>query len=172
MQAALSIRKQVAPLLSKKEGRNILKGRTKKITQIEIMGYEKNVLPFAQKAHTMAKILRLESRFRHIPQQKRRFNVLKSGFKWKRHSAHYEKRSYRFLLTIESDELVSDRFIGCVKKIMYPGIALKIRHFNFEPLDKYYIHPYMNRVDIGEPEVAKEDKDNFSKLKDTIRSVD
>jgi len=101
-----------------------------------------------ERAQKALEILEVKHSVSHLPKHLKRWSVLKSPFKWKKHQRAYEKVTHTHMITFESDVLTAKKLIKFLRDTAYPGVGLRIKSFVFEPLEWYYNHPYNNMVDI------------------------
>jgi len=61
-------------------------------------------------------------------------------------------RTYSRILTFESDVENTQKALDVIFKYMYPAVGIRVRKLIFEPLEKYYKHPYLNEGEIDNGE--------------------
>lgn len=48
------------------------------------------------------------------------------------------------LVTFEADVLTTQQAMKFLADVSYEGVGMRVRRLTFEPLEKYYKHPYLH----------------------------
>lgn len=84
-----------------------------------------------------------------LPRRRRLVNVLKSPFKWKKHQELWEKRTFSRIISFEADVKTTKEILDYLYRSKYEGIGLRTKRLSFEPLEKYWKHPYLHTVELN-----------------------
>jgi ribosomal protein S10 len=121
-----------------------------RVMDLRLYSYDKRVVTAAKKIKFAAMLLGIQAVGpRAIPTRKKRWAVLRSPFKYKRSQEHYEICTHIRSVTIATDVATAEDFLKYVKETMYPGVSLKVTKYCFEPLEKYYVSPYLRGMTVG-----------------------
>lgn len=80
-----------------------------------------------------------------LPQRTRRWTVLKSPFKYKKHQESWEQRLIRSIVTIDTQERghLVPNLLDFIDKTNYVGVDVKIKTRRFIATDEIYVDPYL-----------------------------
>lgn len=104
-----------------------------------------------------------------LPQKTKRWTVLKSPFKYKKHQESWEQRIIRSIVTIDTanhGHLVPN-LLNYIAKTCYSGVDVKIRSRRFIAPEQIYTDPYLKER-IGLPPVASDTSYSDSQLDQNI----
>lgn len=90
-----------------------------------------------------------------LPQKTKRWTVLKSPFKYKKHQESWEQRHIRSIVTIDTANHghIVPNLLNYIAKTCYSGVDVKIRSRRFIAPDQIYTDPYLKER-IGLPPVT------------------
>jgi ribosomal protein S10 len=80
-----------------------------------------------------------------LPQKTKRWTLLKSPFKYKKHQESWEKRTIRSIVTIDTEERghLLPNLIEFLSKTNYTGVEVKIKTRRFISPEQIYTDPYV-----------------------------
>lgn len=88
-----------------------------------------------------------------LPQKTRRWTVLKSPFKYKKHQESWEQRIIRTLVTVDTQERghLVPNLIKFLDKTNYVGVDVKIKIRRFISPEQIYVDPYLKEQITTKP---------------------
>jgi len=102
-----------------------------------------------------------------LPQKTKRWTVLKSPFKYKKHQESWEQRIIRSIVTIDTNNhghLVPN-LLNYIAKTCYSGVDVKIRSRRFIAPEQIYVDPYLKERISLPSTTSNETETNFAEAR-------
>eukprot|EP01130_Rhizamoeba_saxonica_P016707 TRINITY_DN776_c0_g4_i1.p1 TRINITY_DN776_c0_g4~~TRINITY_DN776_c0_g4_i1.p1 ORF type:complete len:214 (+),score=47.81 TRINITY_DN776_c0_g4_i1:65-706(+) len=121
-----------------------------RVVSIRFRGFDNRPARMAQRCKLSMDLLDIDAVGpTPLPTRRKFFSLSKSPFKWGRHKDQWESLVHAQIVTFQTDVFTSNRLLKYIKEHMYPGCDMRIRKFQAERLDKFYVDPYLKQVDTS-----------------------
>lgn len=108
-----------------------------------------------------------------LPQKLKRWTVLKSPFKYKKHQESWEQRTIRSIVTVDTGDRADlvPNLIEFLRKTNYTACDVKIKTRRFIAPDQIYVDPYIKEKLSNRPAASGEQYGDFALDQDVVAST-